>query len=80
MSKINVRSPYFIYDNSTTGGMLASATLTKSIQGNSSTHIQETPILTNIYCNKWTLLLLKYLNCKRLHLKTLLMEITTNSF
>jgi len=48
MSKINVRSPYFITDNSTsTGSPLASATLFLRIyEGNSSTSLTTTPDYT----------------------------------
>ena len=45
MSKINVRSPYFIYDNSTNGGnALASAILNVRVYtGNSTTNYSSTP-------------------------------------
>ena len=55
MSKINVRSPYFITDNSTnSGSALASATLYIRIYtGAASTNLgQDTRIHDKFYCHK----------------------------
>ena len=76
MSKINVRSPYFIYIINMVGKHCKCYLNYEYIREILVQVYQGAQYSTNIYCYKWTLLLLKYLNCKRLHLKTLLMEIT----
>ena len=73
MSKINVRSPYFIYDNSTNGtNALSSAQLRIHVYtGNSTSSITGYQYQLKFYCHKTERLLLKYRSLLEITSKTL---------